>query len=98
MRERGILVVLWSAPFRPMRGRWELTDEQWEMIEPVLRPARRSDNRGRPWHDTRAVLNGVLWVLGTGAQWRELPEKYPRSRRAIAAFNNGCVPTGWSGH
>jgi transposase len=60
-----------------MRGRWELTDEQWQLIEPVLRPARRSDNRGRPWHDTRAVLNGVLWVLGTGAQWRELPEKYP---------------------
>jgi transposase len=60
-----------------MRCRWELTDEQWEMIEPLLRPARRADNRGRPWHDTRAVLNAVLWVLGTGAQWRELPEKYP---------------------
>ena len=60
-----------------MAGRWELTEEQWEMVEPVLRPERRSDNRGRPWHDTRAVLNGVLWVLGTGAQWRELPEKYP---------------------
>jgi transposase len=38
---------------------------------------RRADNRGRPWHDTRAVLNGVLWVLGTGPQWREMPEKYP---------------------
>ncbi len=60
-----------------MRGRWELTDEQWQLIEPILRPARRADNRGRPWHDTRAVLTGVLWVLGTGAQWRELPEKYP---------------------
>ena len=60
-----------------MRGRWELTDEQWAVVEPVLRPARRADNRGGPWHDTRAVLNGVLWVLGTGAQWRELPEKYP---------------------
>ncbi|MFZ0630889.1 MAG: IS5 family transposase [Acidobacteriaceae bacterium] len=46
-------------------------------MEPVLRPQRREDNRGRPWHDTRAVLNGVFWVLGTGAQWRELPEKYP---------------------
>ena len=60
-----------------MAGRWELTDEQWLIVEPVLRGARRSDNRGRPWHDTRAVLNGVLWVLGTGAQWRELPEKSP---------------------
>jgi transposase len=60
-----------------MAGRWELTDEQWLMVEPALREARRADNRGRPWHDTRAVLNGVLWVLGTGAQWRELPEKYP---------------------
>ena len=60
-----------------MRGRWELTDEQWEVVEPVLRPQRRADKRGRPWHDTRAVLHGVLWVLGSGAQWRELPEKYP---------------------
>jgi transposase len=61
----------------PMRGRWELTEEQWGLVEPVLREARRADNRGRPWHDTRSVLNGVFWVLGTGAQWRELPEKYP---------------------
>ena len=60
-----------------MRGRWELSDEQWAMVAPVLRPTRRADNRGRPWQDTRSVLNGVLWVLGTGAQWRELPERYP---------------------
>jgi transposase len=60
-----------------MAGRWELTDEQWELVEPVLRPARREDNRGRPWHDTRGVLNGVLWILGSGAQWAEMPAKYP---------------------
>ena len=60
-----------------MRGRWELSDAQWTFIEPILRPQRRSDGRGRPWQDTRAVLNGILWVLGTGAQWRELPNKYP---------------------
>ena len=60
-----------------MAGRWELNEEQWLLVEPVLRPVRREDSRGRPWHETRAVLNGVLWVLGTGAQWRELPEKYP---------------------
>src|ERR1700682_4790339 len=60
-----------------MHGRWEVTDEQWAALEPVLRPQSRSDRRGRPWHDTRSVLNGVLWVLGTGAQWRDLPNKYP---------------------
>jgi transposase len=60
-----------------MAGRWEVTDEQWELLEPVLRPLRRKDNRGHPWIETRDVLNGVLWVLGTGAQWAEMPEKYP---------------------
>jgi len=60
-----------------MAGRWELTDEQWEVVEPILRPERREDNRGRPWHDTRAVLNGVLWILGSGAQWAEMSAKYP---------------------
>jgi transposase len=60
-----------------MRGRWELSDAQWQLIEPLLRPKRRTDGRGRPWRDPRAVLNGILWVLGTGAQWRELSNKYP---------------------
>ena len=60
-----------------MAGRWELTEEQWELLEPVLRPSRRRDSRGRPWQDTRAVLHGVLWILGTGAHWSELPAKYP---------------------
>ena len=60
-----------------MRGRWELSDAQWQLIELILQPKRRSDGRGRPWQETRAVLNGILWILGTGAQWRELPKKYP---------------------
>jgi transposase len=60
-----------------MAGRWELTDEQWELVEPILRPTRREDKRGRPWHETRAVLNGVLWILGSGAQWSQMPSKYP---------------------
>lgn len=52
-----------------MAGRWELTGEQRSTVESVLRGARRTDNRGRPWHDTWAVVNGVLWILGKGAQW-----------------------------
>ena len=60
-----------------MASRWELTVEQWELVEPILRPTRRKDNRGRPWHDARAVLHGAFWVLGTGVHWSELPAKYP---------------------
>lgn len=60
-----------------MRRRWVLGDAQWQLIEPILRAKRRSDGRDRPWQDPRGVLNGILWVLGTGVQWRELPKKYP---------------------
>ncbi len=55
----------------------DLTDAQWAVLEPLFRPQRRAGGRGRPWRDTRSVLNGVLWILRTGAQWRELPSKYP---------------------
>lgn len=60
-----------------MPGRWEVSEEQWSLLEPILRPKQRADGKGRPPADTRSVLNGVLWILGTGAQWRELPKKYP---------------------
>ena len=55
-----------------------LSDAQWELIEPLLpEPKRRKDNRGRPWASNRACLEGILWVLQTGAAWRFLPDKYP---------------------
>ena len=69
-----------------MRVRWELSDAQWQLIEPVLRPKRRADGRGRPWRDTQAVLYGILWVLGTGAPGRELPKKYPPYRTCHRRF------------
>jgi transposase len=56
----------------------ELTDEQWAALEPLFTPpSGRPDRRGRPWANTRAVLNGVLFILRTGAPWRDLPDRYP---------------------
>ncbi len=56
----------------------DLTDEQWQVLEPLIgRMPRRADGRGRPWRSSRDVLNGILWVLRTGAQWADLPERYP---------------------
>ncbi len=86
MRKSCKLEVLCGSPEARMAGRSELTEEQWLVVEPVMRAEQRADNRGRPWHDTRAVLNGVLWVLGTGAQWRELPEKYPPFQTCYRRF------------
>ncbi len=56
----------------------DLTDEQWEILKPLIpEPPRREDGRGRPPKDPRDVLNGVLWILRTGAPWKDLPERYP---------------------
>lgn len=55
----------------------DLTDAQWAKLDPFFRPQRRADGKGRPWRDTRAVLNGVLWILRTGAPWHDLPDRYP---------------------
>ena len=56
----------------------ELTDEQWEVLRSLIpEPRRRSDGRGRPWRANREVLNGILWILRTGAPWKDLPERFP---------------------
>jgi transposase len=56
----------------------ELTNEQWNLIEPLLPVLpRRADGRGRPWRDNREVLNGIVWVLRTGAAWADLPDRFP---------------------
>ena len=55
-----------------------LTKEQWNILDPLLPKARkRSDGKGRPPRPNKEVLEGILWVLKTGARWRDLPEGYP---------------------
>jgi transposase len=55
----------------------ELTDEQWNLIEPLLPRIERVDGRGRPRIEDRAVLNGIFWVLRSGAPWADLPGRFP---------------------
>lgn len=58
----------------------DLTDEQWEAIrEYVPGPERLRTTKagGRPWRDPRDVLNGVLWIMRTGAPWADMPARYP---------------------
>ncbi len=54
-------------------NRYELTDEQWQRLQPLL-PSHKKE--GRPPKDDRRIVNGMLWLLRTGAPWRDLPERY----------------------
>ena len=53
--------------------RHQLTDEEWELIQDVFPPPAAT---GRPPRDRRQVVNGILWILRTGAPWRDLPEEF----------------------
>jgi len=57
----------------------DITNEQWERIAPLLCKAPQEPReRGRPVNnDLRMVLNGIFWILRTGAPWKDLPERYP---------------------
>src|SRR5262245_48142221 len=46
----------------------------WALLAAAAMPQRRSR---RPWRENRAVLNGILWILRTGAPWPDLPDRYP---------------------
>jgi transposase len=54
--------------------RHELMDEQWALVEPHLPLS--TARTGRPARDRRTLLNGIFWILCTGAPWRDLPERF----------------------
>ena len=67
----------------------DLTEEQWSVVSGILpEDPVRPDRRGRPWSDRREVLNGVLWILRTGAPWKDLPDRYGAYQTAHRRFQN----------
>jgi transposase len=55
----------------------DMTDVQWDLIKGSMpEDAVREDGRGRPWSDPRKAFNGILWILRTGAPWKDLPGRY----------------------
>jgi transposase len=65
-------------------NRGELTNSQWERLQPLLPP--QKPKTGRPAHDHRTIINGILWMLRTGAPWRDLPERYGPWRTVASRF------------
>ena len=66
--------------------RHELMDEQWALVESHVR--RRMARTGRPPSDPRLMLNGIFWILGTGAPWRDLPERFGPWQTVYDHFRN----------
>ncbi len=67
----------------------DMTDEQWNVVGAILpEDPVRPDGRGRPWSDRRTVLNGVLWILRTGAPWQDLPPRYGPHQTVHRRFQN----------
>lgn len=64
------------------RRRYELTDHEWSIIEPLL----PNKPRGVPRVDDRRVLNGILWRFRTGSPWAEVPERYGPSTTCYNRF------------
>jgi transposase len=72
-----------------------VTDTLWDRVRPHL-PARPAHPKGgRPWVDDRACLEGILWVLRTGARWRDIPVDLPSPatcwRRLQEWAGEGCL-------
>ena len=57
-------------------GLREIPDELWSIIEPILPPDKPPGANGRPRVRNRTVLNGILYVLRTGCQWKMVPRQY----------------------
>lgn len=71
----------------------DVTDEHWAVLEPLIGPMpHRADGRERPWRSSREVLNGILWILRTSAQWADLPDRYSPYQTCHRRFQRWTEP------
>ena len=69
-------------------ARFDLTDFEWSVIEPLL----PNKPRGVPRVDDRRVLNGIFWRLRTGAPWADIPARYGPYTTCVNRFNRWRRP------
>jgi transposase len=76
-----------------MAKRYELSDAQWARIADLL-PGKKGD-RGRAAKDNRVFVDGVLWVLRSGARWSDLPERYGKWKSVHKRFTRWAKTGVW---
>lgn len=76
-----------------------LTDAQWNLVKDLFENPDPSPEGGRPRADARDCLEGVIWILRTGAQWKFLPDRYPSPvtcwRRHKLWTESGALSEAW---
>jgi transposase len=75
-------------------ARFDLTDEEWALIAPLL-PGADGKKKGRPRGEDRRVLNGIFFVLRSGLPWRDLPERYGPYTTVYNRFNRWAKRGVW---
>src|SRR5262245_30210499 len=72
---------MWTAKNRgrydrsKLRYPSDLTDDEWAHVEPLIPPAKRGGNKRHV--EVREVMNGIMYILSTGCQWRAIPKDLP---------------------
>lgn len=79
-----------------MRRRYELSNRKWERIQPLLPDRTHNGGSGHPWLPHRRLLNGILWILHTGAPWRDVPERYGPWQTVYDRFNRWRADGTWA--
>ena len=72
----------------------DLTDEEWALIEPLIPPAMRGG--GKRTVNMREVVNGLMYVLSTGCQWRAIPKTCHHAARCMAIWTFGTGMARWN--
>jgi putative transposase len=73
--------------------RYELTDQQWARISPLI--AGKASDPGRTGRDNRLFVNAVLWVIRSGAHWHDLPERYGKYKTVHKRFTRWAKAGVW---
>jgi Putative transposase of IS4/5 family (DUF4096) len=82
-----------AVPLPAPAGEVELTDAEWRLVQPLLPP--QKPTTGRPRHDHRTVLAGILWVVRSGASWRAMPTEYGKWETAYQRYRLWCATGLW---
>jgi len=90
-RGRGLRLPMWTNENRARHDRSklcypsDLTDEEWALVAPLIPPPKPGGNKRT--RDMREVVNGLMYVLSTGCQWRAIPKDLPPRSTVYGYFD-----------